>query len=426
MNKAILLTATAAAAMTIASPGYAQSRTAPSELGYFLPRTRIAATVQQIIRRCPADGEPPRIETTVAIAERAGADASAFVRVDLGGGGLTARTTKFGLRPDGTLSAFNATSTGEAGQVLSAIVSLGATVATLGAGGIAPTFVERAPTLTCTDETAARVRRMAQVENDLANLRSRIAQGHESASTAEALAGLTAELTELVNRLTLKTALAPFAPAPGDFQAPTPTEPRRLVRSIKAINYETWFVERGAALRQGLAAARVLGLDGFRASATLDEPMFGVLSRGDGSAAPADLPTRRFYYRRPVPVSVSVVPCLSPGTTANDCPPDENAAASAQKSVMLPQLSGIFSLPIGRSNLFGTRVTSATFDEQGTPLTLEYGSTVGGPDMAAAINAVNAGMVTFRDADTTANTRRIAEIKAERELQALLADPTLR
>lgn len=425
MNKAVLLTATALAVMTIASPGYAQSRTAPSELGYFLPRARIAATVQQIIRRCPADGELPRIETTIAIAERAGADPAAFVRVDLGGGGLTARSTKFGLRPDGTLSAFNATSTGEAGQVLSAIVSLGATVATLGAGGIAPTFFERAPTLTCTEETAARVRRMAQVENDLANLRSRIAQGHESAATAEALAGLTAELTELVNRLTLKTALAPFAPGSGDFQAPAAGSPRRLVRPIKAINYETWFVERGAPLQQGLAAARVLGINGFRASAMPDEPMLAVLAGGDGSAAPANLPTRRFYYRRPVPVSVSVVPCLSPWT-ASDCPPDENAAASAQKSVMLPQLSGIFSLPIGRSNLFGTRATSATFDEQGAPLTLEYGATVGGPDMAAAINAVNAGMVTFRDAETAANTRRIAELKAERELRAMLADPTLR
>ena len=426
MFRGILLAATAGIALVSSGSVYSQTprqtRHASNELGYFLPRTRVAATVQQIIRRCPSAGQHPRVETTIAIAERAGADPTGFMRVDLGGGPLTARTIKLGLRPDGTLSAFNATSTGEAGQVLSAAIGLGTTLATLGAGVPVPLVDVPAPQLTCTAETAARVRRMAEVENDLANLRSRIAQGNESAATAQALAGLTAELGELVSQLTLGTSLAPITPAPGDFQAPAAGAPRRIVRHIPRIDYTAWFNEPEAVILRGLEEARVISVYGFRASITPDGPLLDVLARGDGSAAPAAEPTRRFYYRRPVPASVAVVPCLS-AWAAGDCPPDENAASSAQKSVMLPQLSGHFSLPIGRSNLFGTRTTSATFDERGAPLTLEYGSTAGGADVAAVINAANAGVVTLRDADTAANTRLAAEIKAEREVRDLLAAP---
>jgi hypothetical protein len=366
------------------------------------------------------------VETTVAIAESTGADPSGFVRVDLSGGGLTGRSTKLTLRPDGTLSAFNATSTGEAGQVLSAVISLGTTLASLGAGGPAVATTEPR-LLECTDETAQLVARLDQVENDLRSLRASVAQGHEPPAAVQALAGLTAELAAIVDRLTLSTQSAVLHPTRVDFPGARGSATREFVAhtpAIPAAHYAKWF--GATAAEEALREARVLGREGFRLSIRPAGPMFDILGDGDGGAGPPTQPvqrTRRFFYRRPVPASVSVVPCLEPWPSQGSCTADPSPAASARKTVLLPQLSGHFSLPIGRSNLFGTRTTSATFDERGAPLTLEYGSSRGGSDIAGVLNATNAGVTSLRDSDTAADTRRIAAIKAERELAALLAAP---
>lgn len=425
MIRGILLAAAAATAWVSSEAAFGQTRSegrrSSSELGYFLPRTKMAATVHQLIRRCPTVAQPkPLIATTIAISERAGPDPAAFVRLSLRGGALTGRTTKLGLRPDGTLSAFNAKSTGEAGQVLSAVISTATTLASLGAGG-APALDAGwgrrppQPALACTAETEELVNQMTETERQIAQLRANVAAGSETSATAQVLASLTAELAGLVERLTLRAAPLNLDPAAADF-ASGPA----LVRHIGRVDFTSWF--GGAATEQALAAADVPGRNGFRFALQPNAAIRSVYATGDGSPPVPSGATTRFYYRRPVPASATVAACRV-SWSGTDCDADPSAATSAQKTVMLPQLSGAFSLPIGRSNLFGTRTTSATFDEQGAPLTLEYGSTRGGADIAGVINAGNTGIATLRDSDTAANTRRIAEIKAERELAALLAAP---
>ncbi|HEX8192602.1 MAG TPA: hypothetical protein VF552_06840 [Allosphingosinicella sp.] len=251
----------------------------------------------------------------------------------------------------------------------------------------------------CTAERANLVNEMATIEGQIAQLRANVAAGAETPATAAVLAALAAELASLVNRLTLKSQPFSLNPAASDFNASGP-----LVRYIAPLPYEQWCdpiraftLWRRREFPAGTASASL-------SSRAAQSGTFIELA----TAAPSPN-LHRPLLRRTTPY----------------CARRHVASTSAQRSVILPQLSGTFSLPVGRHNLFGTRTASATFDETGTPLTLEYGSTRGGADAAGVITAANTGTASLcDDPDTNANTRRIAELKAERELRELLAAPS--
>lgn len=236
------------------------------------------------------------------------------------------------------------------------------------------------------------------------------------------LAGLTTDLATLVDRLTLSP-LRPVNvnPAPDDFASGNGA----LVAHFEPIDYSSWFDQRGAALAAGLARSEVVGIHGFRFSLTPDRALHEVLRRGH-VAGLGPQPTPYLYYRRPVPAVAAIVPCAAARPADGACTPDERraaAAVSAQKRVLLPQLSGTFAIRAGLGRMIGGRTAGATFDEQGAPTMLEYGTTSGGSDIAGMIDSAGGAATTLRNAETEAIAHRIEQIKARRELEELLTQP---
>lgn len=429
MTKGFLLSAVAAAAIISSSPAPAQSR--GPELGYFLQRARVGVVVNQMILACPGPGHPdPEIETDVTISAPARPDPAAYVILDARSHFLSGRTTKLGLRADGTLASYSATTTGEGGEVISAAIGIATTIAgsLVGVpvvGKSNPTAMEMTLTpLTCNEDTARRVRQRAEVEGQLTELRARIAHDGASAADSQVLAELSAQLAELVEALTLGSRI-PIDPSPADFQPtqgehPSPAPTERL-RAVDHVDYGQWFSQTGSALQEGLTAHHVGGQYGVVATLTPDAGLLPILGRGDDSPAPGRT-TLDLYYRRPVPATVAVAWCADAyRPVPHHCAPVD--ATLKSDIVLLPQLSGRFSIPIGRGGIFGTRQAAATFDEQGAPLTLEYGATTGGSAIAGAINAGGTAITTLRDAETAAITRRLAREKAIHDLNDLQADP---
>lgn len=430
-NGFLFCAATASAIIsTWPAPAAAQRSGTGRELGYFLPRTRAIAQVNQVIRRCPTAEEPnPVIVTVPGIDDRLGADPAGFIRVDTRSGFLSGRTTSLGLRPNGTLTSFNASNQGEGGEALSAVLGIATTVASFGFGVPAmplaapdmremggPPRVLRPPPFRCTAEVEERVARRAEVERALADLRLQVTQGNLPSAAEQVLADLTAERDLLVAQLTLSTD-AVLVPRSSDFRTD-----EEMAKVLAPIDYTPWFGENGEGLRTALQRLGVPGRYGFRASLTPNAGVLAVLARGDGSVDPGANPTPYLYYRRPVPATVTLAPCAS-APTGDDCTPDETSfgqAATVQKSVLIPQLSGLFSIEIGHGRLFGSSKAAATFDEQGAPLTLEYGATVGGPEIAGVIDSANTSITTLRDARTAAINREVEYRQALEDLREKL------
>jgi hypothetical protein len=273
--------------------------------------------------------------------------------------------------------------------------------------------------LTCKPEIAKAVSRMSEVEEQLSLLRARIAREGPSQWLGDVLDDLTAELGELEEKLTLtsRISITPELAASPKGSATAPTA-RDLSGTAAPASYSDWFLETGEALDRGLSQAKVPGRHGTIATITPDPQLFKLLSPGDGSSAPRG-PTPYLYYRRPVPASVAVNWCSAR-------PADGSCAAAEllkRENTNLPQLSGLFSIRIGRGGIFGTRQAAATFNADGAPLTLEYGSTTGGADIAAVIDSGKDAATSLRDAETAAITRRVAREKALKDLNDLLDEP---
>lgn len=455
MKKSVLFASIAVVVVTATTTAMAETRqsSARREFGYFLPKARVAAAVTQQIIRCPANGEPPIVETTIEIGSKTAPDPSLFVRVDTSHGFLAERSTRLELRQDGTLTGFNASNEGQGGAVIASVISLAASVAPMFVGlppapvpavrGAVSPPAPRPPLqgITCNAETASRIAERDRVSAEIAALRTRISAGNEPPAAGLALTGLEAELERLIGRLTLAADGARFDVArPAARQAPAPAPIH-----IAPIDYSPWFgarcetdpADRGLPRRcgaDGRAGYRrpeglFVGDRGFRASLAPNMPLYRVLSQGDGSAAPEQdqrVPaTPYLVYLRPVPAAVAVEPCKSVWT-GRDCAIDDSPEASdatAQGTALLPQLSGFYSIRIGRGGLFGSQQAEASFDAQGAPTALEYGSSSGGAEIAAAIDAASAAAPAIRDARTTADTAQINRRKARAELTALLNPP---
>jgi hypothetical protein len=387
----------------------AASTPKPGEtVGYFLSKTEVAVTISQRIVRCPTDGQKMEVAAQAVIKPKVVADQ--YVEVDIRSGLFAERTTGLVLRPNGTLEAFNAKSAGQGGKILGAVTKAALTVAGFGAGGIAvmgdPEREMRprpqkpscnAATLKLLADRAAAIQRVDDLEAE-------IARDGETSPRIAMLERLDAEIDFLTDALTLNTKkkISDFTTG-GD-------------QLINPVDYGKWLDNYEA------VSADVVGRHGYKLGLDIANVHPNIV-KGDGTTN--DKPVAALIYRRSVMVPVSFAPCLDAWDTAKStCKDDESfegAALTDTVRVPVPQLSGLFSLRVGRGGLFGTKEAKAKFDEFGTPTELEYGTSTGTDDAVSVIDTSIAGVSGVRDARLSELERRIAIAKARKELADLQA-----
>ncbi|HSI17152.1 MAG TPA: hypothetical protein VK980_05240 [Sphingomonas sp.] len=434
----------AGAAMMALTIGTARAQVADPQhrqFLYFLPTGSAGATVTQQIASCPRiKGDTPKIITTISIGGAIGPDTALPLTLDARAGFLSKRSTKLALHSDGTLESFNASAEGQGGAVLSSVIKTAATVAAWSVGIPAPLprsvsldEMDREqprvdpPAMYCSADVARALAELGKVRDEIDRIETAsIAGGVASASTAR-LGRLRADETSLIATLTLRAGKGvKFNPTRAMF----PVGKDDATGLLPAAPIEQWFSRReNGAPNVGHAEVYAAfgdlpGEAGFQVTLTPDRDLLTVFA-GDGSSYSA-APTRAAYYRRAVPATVSVTPCM-PGTlndAGDACAADTSAKgkrASKSGDVALPQLSGLYSLSIGAGGIFGTREATIAFDAGGSPTKLEYGSASGGADIAGVIDSGAGAATTMHDARLNAIKRSAEEMTAENDLNALLA-----
>lgn len=400
-----------------AGPAAAQA-TKPKEFVYFLPKTQISVDVSQRLMTCPQGAGAPDIATTIEVTSEAVADPAAKVVLDARSGTFAKRSVKLGLNLDGTLQSFNSESEGQGGKVLTAIANAAFKLApmVLGAApGPAPARpAPPQPGLACTDTAKGMLKALADVGADIAALEARIVGGSATAGEAALLEQRRNQRARIIQGLTLATDSGPIEPTGAAGKNPPPIW-------IAAVAFARWFSPTGGlTLEQALEKAQVAGRGGFLVTVAPDNAMYEALQTSLilPTAAVPDL-----IYRRPVPATVKVEPCT--GGVGVQCTIDKGpnaAGATGTAAVRLPQLSGLFTIPVGRGGMFGTRQATAKFDAAGAPTVLEYGWGGASADVAGLIDTAAAGVVTLRDAELAELNRQI-ELEEARQKLAELRNP---
>jgi hypothetical protein len=125
----------------------------------------------------------------------------------------------------------------------------------------------------------------------------------------------------------------------------------------------------------------------------------------------------RFVYLSPVPVTIEF---WLRTKSSGDCSADGvRGKKLTTKTVMVPQFSDYFILPLG-SGVFESKSTSAEFADDGRLVSIGTNNTGGGDQFAEALAGAVAAAETANGAKTAAIQRRIDRIKAENELTDLL------
>lgn len=404
-------------------------------IGYFLPKTEVEIVVSQLITACPNDEDTVEVDTEITIEPVAVPDE--YVAVDIRSGLFAERSTKLELRPNGTLESFNAETEGQGGKILGAISKAAFTVAGFGAGpemlvnaykATYFNFGEIKPEDVAQDQPApeplvcnkATVEALAAIDARVADIKAiekRIVETGGTAADVALLERRRNQVANIKNGLTLKS-VATVDPAKSEYH-------------LDSVDYLEWFAAN-ANLPAALKNKAVLGAYGFAVKYTLDASASRPAFSGDGTVN--DRPRASLIYKRPVPVEVLVAPCASEaqkkenenGTISlkKQCDVDASKPAKAiyaSDVVPVPQLSKLFSLRIGRGGLFGSKQASAKFDEFGTPLELEYGTSTGTDGAVDVINGSTDGVVSVRDAKLAELERQIAIEKARADLAKLRA-----
>lgn len=380
------------------------------ELGYFVPRGRAGATVADRLIECPTESSDPKFQTALTVAGKLVPDPDGFIKVDARKGLLAKRTTELKLRPDGTLEAFNASNEGQGGLVLSALIKVGASLAT---GGIAGAIAESPPPFDCTDEAKADLAEYERLRQDIIAAEGVMASEEANPATASELALRRAELQEVANRLTVTSRAPRIDPSPGTTEGVGYIEPTDISRFFK-------LEQPGAANAFALYLAKRPGRFGYGVGWKADKALATALATGRDKPLKA---TPGLYYRRPVPATVAVHSCASkPAAATKLCAADETPrgkALSADGTVSFPQLSGYFTIPIGRGGLFGSEEAAAEFDATGAPTRLKYGSDAGAAAIAGVIDTARGAYVALEKAPAAAQQAELDELKRRKEIREL-------
>lgn len=444
-----LLAGTAMMALTIGSAQAQGADPKHRQFFYFLPTASVAATVTQRIDSCPTlASEKPRIITVIKVGSEIEPDTGTRFVIDARSGFLSKRSTKLSIGPNGLLQSYDASSEGQGGPVLGALLTTAATVASWGvapAAGAAVAAVAAAgadkgkarpfsrasapppPAMfTCTSAIRTALERLQDVRRAIDSEEARLVAGGVPTATTRALTVSRDEEAELLASLTLTLkpsgeSKGTLAPQRADFR----DQQGEAHYFLAPAQIARWFTDRGGGTPSAEALSRAFGAlpgaHGFVVSLTPDPGLLAAFA-GDGSDIEHGVETRAVYYRRAVPASIEVSPCAA-SPTNDKCEADENFSRrlSHSETVWLPQLSGLYSLSIGSGGLFGTREAALKLDANGSPTYWEHGAGSGGSDIATAIGSGATAAGTLRDARLTATKRSAEEITAENDLAALLA-----
>lgn len=424
----------------VAAPANPEGRAPPSKadryaLGYFLPKTKAAASFSQRLVRCPTtDDTRILVETHAQILAKTVPDFARLYRIDASAGFLAKRSTELLLNSDGTMKSVNATVEGQGTAVIVSTVKLAAFAASLAIGGPkGPGFRGEPPkelATRCRPQIAALLTEIDGLAENMSKLEARLAASGLTASETAELASARDRLSAIHDAVTLSSQPVAIDPtADGSISA-------------DALDYGEWFDRVNP-----LDLSKLPGDDGvlvswkINASAQTALTSAAYVPPGDVSKLSA-LPEAVIYYRRPVPVAMSMVPCTLNGNKRHDKTPlKREAGRAADKSQTCVvdqtpeagplttdstagflQLSGLFRLPIGRGGLFGSRTVATEFDASGAPTSLKYGSSPGAADLASAIDAAREGGTTIRDARADALARKAAILKSRKDIQDLEAE----
>ncbi|WP_222949852.1 hypothetical protein [Sphingomonas sediminicola] len=394
----------------MAAPAEAASKT--YELGYFLPKTRAGAKVAQRLVRCPGSSREPKFETTVVIASKTVADPT-LIRVDARKGMLAKRTTELKLRADGTLESFNATNEGQGGVVISALVKAGATLASGGVVGAMESHPSSLP-FDCTQEAKEALKEQERLRENILELESAIATPDAPvAAISTELAARRAEFQRISDLLTVTSSGPPIDPAKGTLGG---------FAHIPRPDIASFFDLSTPAAKAAFESYRVrqVGQQGFGISWQADKPMATALQTS------MTFPTKAvpgLVYRRAVPAAISVFPCSGPPSVTAVCAKDESSTLartlSANGSASFPQLSGLFTIPIGRGGLFGSEEVAAEFDASGAPTRLKYGSDPGAAAIAGVVDTARTTYASLEKASAAEQQAQLEELKRRKEIREL-------
>lgn len=424
-----------ASAMAAEEPAGKARKQQPKEryaLGYFLPKTKAAASFSQRLVKCPTAEDPTiRVETHAQILAKTAPDYARLFRLDARAGFLAKRSTDLFLNPDGTIKSVNATVEGQGAAVLVATAKLATFASSFAAGGVpvrGPENPADALPTRCTDAVLGLVRQHDALADNIGKLESRLAASGLTAGETEELSSSRARLDAIEDALTLTSDPLPIDPTSNGTARTRP------------LNYAEWFSTLSPKDRSNLP-----GDDGvlltWKANSQALATITGAAYLNPGDESSAENPDSAVYYRRPVPVFISMVGCtLNPlkavmrTAGAPSLNPTDDGPTSCRKDVSpsagplttdvsagFLQLSGLYRLPIGYGGLFGSRTVAAEFGENGAPMSLRYGSSPGAADIASVIDAVTQGGTSLRDAKADALAREAAMLKSRKDIQDLEA-----
>lgn len=438
MRSTSIISAAAMAAALCALPAEAAAAKGGEKLKphfhYYLPKSLIVTEVRQQLTGCPP-GKPPQIATQWSVTSRAVPDPDRLVVVDASNAFLTKRSTALALRPDGTLESFNASQRGEGGAVLTSLLKLGLSVATLGAGGMPaaalsssqPAAAPTRPTrVGCKQAIRGMLATIDELGQKMGQIEARVLLGTAIPADLELADRLRARRSALRDALTLKgsathdpTGRKPDRPAqaPATAQDVNAGAAARVVGwrgRLDRLDYDQWF----DAASPDFEPDSVPGQFGW-AVVVASVPGMAKAVPGVAQAGSITTAAPRLAYLRPVSASIQVGPC----TTADDpCALDTSdlaSPASANGEVVVPQWSPIYSVSVGRRRLFGSRELSAKFDPFGAPLALSYGSDSGAADLSSTVDAATTAVTDLRDMEVQAIERQIKLEEARRKLRDL-------
>jgi len=372
---------------------------------YFLPKAKIAASISQLLKACPATGsdEPLVVDTTSAIVVRYDPDPARPIRLTFPASGIfVGRSLELKLRENGTLESANAEVHGAGGAALAAIFKASAALLNaalplaMGAQGRPLRNQEQL----CVPEIATAVLEAAELRKTIAVADAKAnGKGVDGADTRVEIADMKVRLSTLEEKLTLSTQAAVIVPtAIAGVTAANATVTTGIAgvqsewqTELAPMDYTPWFGTRATANK--LDKMKLPGRTGYFLKVAVAPEQLAAINSLPTSSGSQD----HLSYVRSVPASVVVC------TKGNkDC---DSTLATA--SAFLPQVSPIFQLPL-TGGVFANRIVSITMAESGAPTLISYKSQAELAEIATAVSGA-AEAIEARRGDQEAERKRMLE-----------------